>query len=132
MAAVVASVASGKTVVPQLVTATGDNQLEAPSAAATEPLTAAEARSLRSMMRAVVARGSGTLLRSLQPPPVIAKTGTAEYGSPNGSGALPTHAWMIAAQGDLAVAVFVADGESGSHTAGPILESFLKAARGQF
>ncbi len=62
---------------------------------------------------------------------MIAKTGTAEYGkasSPGGS--LPTHVWMIAAQGDLAVAVFVATGASGSHTAGPILKSFLAAAKG--
>jgi cell division protein FtsI/penicillin-binding protein 2 len=129
MAAVVASVASGKTVVPQLVTATGDHQLEAPSAAATESLTAAEARSLRAMMRAVVAEGSGTLLRPLQPPAVIAKTGTAEYGSRGPAGSLPTHAWMIAGQGDLAVSVFVATGESGSHTAGPILKAFLQAAQ---
>ena len=31
-------------------------------------------------------------------------------------------------QGDLAVAVFVDVGESGSRTAGPILETFLRAA----
>ena len=36
---------------------------------------------------------------------------------------------MVAAQGDLAVAVFVDDGQSGSGTAGPILEQFLRAAR---
>ncbi len=36
---------------------------------------------------------------------------------------------MIAAQGDLAVAVFVEEGASGSGTAGPILEAFLRAAR---
>jgi hypothetical protein len=36
---------------------------------------------------------------------------------------------MIAAQGDLAVAVFVADGESGSRTAGPPLSRFLRGAR---
>ena len=40
-----------------------------------------------------------------------------------------THAWMIAAQGDTAVAVFVDRGESGSGTAGPILEAFLRDAR---
>ena len=57
--------------------------------------------------------------------PVIAKTGTAEYVA--GNGELRTHAWMIAAQGDLAVAVFVQDGDSGSGTAGPILEAFLRA-----
>ena len=35
---------------------------------------------------------------------------------------------MIAAQGDLAVAVFVSDGESGSRTAGPLLRRFLAEA----
>jgi cell division protein FtsI/penicillin-binding protein 2 len=57
---------------------------------------------------------------------VIAKTGTAEFGT----GADPqTHAWMVAAQGDLAVAVFVDLGAGGSTTAGPLLEQFLRAAR---
>jgi cell division protein FtsI/penicillin-binding protein 2 len=53
---------------------------------------------------------------------VLAKTGTAEYGSKL---PLRTHAWMIAVHGDLAVAVFVEDGQSGSGTAGPILKQFL-------
>jgi cell division protein FtsI/penicillin-binding protein 2 len=56
---------------------------------------------------------------------VSAKTGTAEYGTDTPP---RTHAWMIATQGDLAVAVFVADGESGSQTAGPLLEKFLRSA----
>ena len=51
---------------------------------------------------------------------MIAKTGTAEYGS---SAPYKTHAWMIAAQDDLAVAVFVNDGPSGSRTAGPLRTS---------
>ena len=34
--------------------------------------------------------------------------------------------WMIATQGDLAVAVFVEIGVSGSQTAGPLLEQFLR------
>jgi cell division protein FtsI/penicillin-binding protein 2 len=132
MAAVAASVTKGDTVVPRLVTGVGDDDAvgsaSAPDQAA--PLTPAEASQLRAMMRAVVAEGSGAGLQSVQPPAVIAKTGTAEYGSRSGSsGALPTHAWMIAAQGDLAVAVFVATGESGSRTAGPILQSFLVSAR---
>ena len=55
---------------------------------------------------------------------VIAKTGTAEFQGDRG---IETHAWMIAAQGDLAVAVFVEVGQSGSSTAGPILEQFLRA-----
>jgi cell division protein FtsI/penicillin-binding protein 2 len=129
MAAVVASVAQGGVVVPRLLTAVGDEAVPSPEAPSAHPLTTSEARSLRAMMHAVVEEGSGTLLQSLQPPAVIAKTGTAEYGSPGPSASLPTHAWMIAGQGDLAVAVFVATGESGSHTAGPILKAFLQAAQ---
>jgi cell division protein FtsI/penicillin-binding protein 2 len=130
MAAVAASVVKGDTVVPELV-AQSDEDSATTAPAPTAPLTATEAGQLRAMMHAVVAEGSGSLLQSLQPPSVIAKTGTAEYGSRSASGGapLPTHAWMIAAQGDLAVAVFVATGESGSHTAGPILQAFLRAAR---
>jgi cell division protein FtsI/penicillin-binding protein 2 len=127
MATVVASVAQGGVVVPRLLTAVGDKAVPAPEVPTDHPLTPAEAGQLRGMMRAVVAEGSGSLLQPLQPPAVIAKTGTAEYGD---KPPLPTHAWMIAAQGDLAVAVFVDTGESGSHTAGPILKAFLQAAKG--
>jgi cell division protein FtsI/penicillin-binding protein 2 len=128
MAAVAASVSQGGVVVPRLLTAIGDKAVPGPERQEAHPLTGAEADALRSMMRAVVTDGSGVVLQSVQPPPVIAKTGTAEYGS---KAPLPTHAWMIAAQGDLAVAVFVATGESGSHTAGPILRAFLEFAKGQ-
>jgi cell division protein FtsI/penicillin-binding protein 2 len=130
MAVVAASVTKGDTVVPHLIVEgddAGATASAAPAAPAIDPLTADEAAKLRAMMRAVVTDGSGTLLQPLQPPPVIAKTGTAEYGD---KAPLPTHAWMIAAQGDLAVAVFVETGESGSHTAGPILRAFLQAAKG--
>ncbi|MBW8751172.1 MAG: penicillin-binding protein [Propionibacteriales bacterium] len=131
MAVVAASVAKGDTVVPQLIEPgsddAGSTASAAPAAPPIDPLTADEAAKLRAMMRSVVTEGSGTLLQPLQPPPVMAKTGTAEYGSQQ---PLPTHAWMIAAQGDLAVAVFVETGESGSHTAGPILKAFLQAAKG--
>ncbi|HEX6757371.1 MAG TPA: penicillin-binding transpeptidase domain-containing protein [Propionibacteriaceae bacterium] len=119
MAAVVASVAAGETVIPHLV----DGQ-QATSKG--KPLTDQEARQLRQMMRAVVAEGSGRVLGDLPGPAVLAKTGTAEYGT---SKPLKTHAWMIAAQGDLAVAVFVNDGKSGSSTAGPLLRTFLAKAR---
>lgn len=121
MAAVAASVVKGATVLPSLVPAETPG-LKAPA----EPLTKAEAVSLRALLRAVVEEGSGSFLRTLSPPAVLAKTGTAEYGT---SAPLPTHAWMIGAQGDLAVAVFVADGQSGSRTAGPVLAEFLRAAR---
>jgi cell division protein FtsI/penicillin-binding protein 2 len=119
MAAVVASVAAGETVIPHLV----DGQ-QATSKG--KPLTDQEARQLRQMMRAVVNEGSGRVLGNLAGPAVMAKTGTAEYGA---SKPLKTHAWMIAAQGDLAVAVFVNDGKSGSGTAGPLLRTFLAKAR---
>jgi len=131
MAAVAASVSQGGLVVPRLITAVGDDAVPAPEAPTSDPVTPTEAGQLRAMMRAVVTEGSGVVLQPVQPPPVIAKTGTAEYGSPGPGGALPTHAWMIAAQGDLAVAVFVDTGESGSRTAGPILKAFLAAAKGQ-
>ena len=91
-----------------------------------KPLTSEEARQLRGMMRGVVAEGSGRVLGNLPGPAVLAKTGTAEYGA---SKPLKTHAWMIAAQGDLAVAVFVNDGKTGSATAGPLLRTFLTKAR---
>jgi cell division protein FtsI/penicillin-binding protein 2 len=119
MAAVAASVAAGETVVPHLI----DGTQVAPKG---KPLTDTEARQLRQMMRAVVADGSGRVLGNLAGPPVMAKTGTAEYGS---AAPLKTHAWMIAAQDDLAVAVFVNDGKSGSATAGPLLRAFLAKAR---
>jgi cell division protein FtsI/penicillin-binding protein 2 len=120
MAAVAASVAAGKGVLPRLVPALGTEQ--SPPA---QPLTAPEARQLRSLMRAVVTEGSGSFLLGL-PGAVGAKTGTAEYGQPAPDGSLPTHAWMIATQGDLAAAVFVETGQSGSGTAGPLLEAFLR------
>ena len=120
MAAVAASVQAGRTVVPHLL---ADQEVEAKAS----PLTAREADQLRQMMRAVATEGSANrVLSGVSRPAVLAKTGTAEYGD-----AEPrrTHAWMIGAQGDLAVAVFVADGESGSATAGPLLREFLDEAR---
>ncbi len=119
MASVAASVAAGRAVVPTLVSGT------APSAAPEEPLTGAEATALRALLRAVVTEGSARFLADV-PGEVGAKTGTAEYGRPDAAGALPTHTWMIATRGDLAVAVFVETGESGSATAGPVLEVFLR------
>lgn len=120
MAAVAASVAEGRTVVPQLLP-----DLPPAEADPAVPLTQEEADALRDMMRAVVTEGTGGFLADVPGPPVGAKTGTAEFGT---STPPDTHAWMIATQGDLAVAVFVEKGTSGSQTAGPILEKFLRAA----
>ena len=121
MATVVASVVKGSTVLPRLLP-----DQKADARAPSRPLTASEAAQLRFLMRGVVQRGSGRVLADLPGPPVIAKTGTAEYGA---KPPLPTHAWMVAGRGDLAVAVFVERGDSGSGTAGPILHRFLEKIR---
>lgn len=121
MAVVAASIVDGSRVTPTLLS---DSPTKAAPAADT-PVTKTEAKQLQELFRAVVTDGSGAFLSDVPGGAVSAKTGTAEYGND----APPrTHAWMIAGQGDLAVAVFVADGESGSQTAGPLLERFLRAA----
>lgn len=119
MATVAASVQAGHTVVPHLVVD------RTASAAPSQPLTEEEAEQLRDLMRAVVTDGSAPFLADVPGEPVAAKTGTAEYGTPDDDGAHETHAWMIGVQGDLAVAVFVETGVSGAQTAGPVLEEFL-------
>ncbi len=121
MATVVASVQAGETVVPWLVKDYRDGPPEG-----AKPLTGGEASALRSMLRAVVTDGSGRGLLDVPGPELIAKTGTAEFER---DGEVLTHAWMVAAGSDLAVAVYVDEGESGSRTAGPLLEAFLRAAR---
>jgi cell division protein FtsI/penicillin-binding protein 2 len=120
MATVIASVQQGALVVPRLVEGV---DVTAPEGAAA--LSEGEVSALRSMLRGVVTDGSGRGLLDVPGAPVIAKTGTAEFGTGND---LQTHAWMVAAQGDLAVCVYVDLGESGSGTAGPIVEGFLRAA----
>jgi cell division protein FtsI/penicillin-binding protein 2 len=119
MALVAASVEAGHTVLPTLIKG------EHPTSKA-KPLSSSEAATLKQLMRGVVTEGSGRRLAGLDGPEVVAKTGTAEYG---GKTPPKTHAWMIAGQGDLAVAVYVQDGDSGSGTAGPLLEAFLRGAR---
>ncbi|GGO73995.1 penicillin-binding transpeptidase domain-containing protein [Nocardioides deserti] len=121
VATVMASVQAGGTVVPRLL-----EQVEVAVPEGVEPLREPEVAALRTMLRAVVTEGSGSALADVPGPPVIAKTGTAEFED---DGRIDTHAWMAAAQGDLAVAVFVERGASGSRTAGPLLEAFLRAAR---
>lgn len=120
MATVVASIEAGHTVVPRLIPAVDGGAAPGPE------LTAGEDASLETMLRQVVTGGSGIGLLDVPGPALIAKTGTAEYDDAQGNRKL--HAWMIAARPDLAVAVFVETGESGSGTAGPILEAFLRGA----
>lgn len=81
-------------------------------------------RRVRRMMREVVTDGTGGALTSVPGGPVRAKTGTAEFGDE-----VPprTHAWVVAAQGDVAIAVLVDDGGSGSEAAAPVAARFFSA-----
>lgn len=113
MAAVAASVASGKTVIPWLV-----KDVQAASTAA--PLTPEEAASLRTMMTATVDSGSAQSLQGIM---TGAKTGTAEFGvAPD----YRTHAWMIAYNDAYAVASFVEVGDSGGTTAAPLIRRLFE------
>ena len=119
MAAVIASVQEGRLVVPRL---RGAGTTSPPTT--TPPLTEQEAEQLRtccaeSSPRAAAASSPTYPGRRSSPRP-------ARPSSSRGRRRVQTHAWMVAAQGDLAVAVFVEIGESGSRTAGPILEAFLR------
>lgn len=75
------------------------------------------------MMRQVVISGTATALADVPGEPVYGKTGSAEYGDHNPPA---SHAWFVGWQGDLAFAVLVLDGGSGSQTAVPIAERFLR------
>ncbi len=74
-------------------------------------------------MRLVVTQGTGAPV-NLPGLPVHAKTGTAEYQDGSQT---RTNAWMIGYRGDIAFAAFVANGSSGGHDAGPIVDSLLTA-----
>ena len=119
MATVMASVVAGHTVVPQLITSVN------PPKTSPTPLTRAQDATLKQLLRGVVTGGTGIGLHDVPGPPVIAKTGTAEFDR---GGKRLTHAWMIAGQGDLAVCAFVDVGQTGAGTAGPLLEQFLRGA----
>ena len=88
--------------------------------AAASPLPAATVAALRTFMRTTVTGGTAKVLAGNGA--VAAKTGTAEVVA---NGKVTTNAWMVGYRGDVAFAVIVEGGESGSHTAGPILKSFL-------
>jgi hypothetical protein len=119
MATVMASVVAGHTVVPQLITSVN------PPKTSPTPLTRTQDGTLKQLLRGVVTSGTGIGLNDVPGPPVIAKTGTAEFDR---GGRRLTHAWMIAGQGDLAVCAFVDVGQTGAGTAGPLLEQFLRGA----
>ncbi|HET7172831.1 MAG TPA: penicillin-binding transpeptidase domain-containing protein [Nocardioidaceae bacterium] len=80
-------------------------------------------RDLHQLMRLVVTSGTGTGV-NLPGLPVYAKTGTPQYQVGGGS-KTATNAWMIAFRGDVALAVFVANGSSGADAAGPVVRAIL-------
>ncbi|MFI7483678.1 penicillin-binding transpeptidase domain-containing protein [Kocuria sp. M1R5S2] len=126
MANATASVVAGRLVAPSVVATEGlldDGATAGPAGA--KPVTGPEAEQLRTMMRAVVTSGHLADLQGLQPDTALGKTGTAEYGTEDPP---RTHSWIVAAHEDLAVAVFVEDGDLGSVTGGPVARDFLAAA----
>ena len=136
MAVAGASIGKGERVTPALIRqepgeggaeATAGATPTADTSAAPGNLTAAEATSLREMMRAVVTEGGVQMLMDVPGEPVLAKSGTAEFGNEDPP---QTHAWVLAIQGDLAVAVFVEQGERGSTSGGPLMKAFLEGAAG--
>ncbi|MGP9537955.1 penicillin-binding transpeptidase domain-containing protein [Brachybacterium sp. AOP43-C2-M15] len=121
MAVVLASVQNGATVAPRILADEEPADAEVPT-----PLTEEETAQMQEMLRGVVTDGSLDDLADLPGEPVIGKTGTAEWTDEDGELAL--HSWVIVAQGDLVIAVFVEDGSYGSVTAGPIAREVLEGA----
>ncbi|MBG6179542.1 penicillin-binding transpeptidase domain-containing protein [Arthrobacter sp. CAN_A1] len=127
LAVMTGSVGAGERITPTLLASgPSDEATASPSPAGTpSALTTDEAGTLRTLMAAVVAEGGATILADVPGEPVLAKTGTAEFGDE-----VPprTHAWIVALQGDLAVAVFVEEGDLGSTSGGPLMDAFLRGA----
>jgi cell division protein FtsI/penicillin-binding protein 2 len=115
MAMVAAAAQSGRPIAPAL-TAAG---LAQPGA----PLPPATAAALADMMRAVVTSGTATSLADL-PGGVSGKTGTAEYGTADPPRA---HSWFVGFRGDLALAVFIADGQNSGASATLTAKRFLSS-----
>lgn len=118
MAAAAASIADGRTVHPWLVEREDHPQQGG--------LTEEEGEQLRELLYGTVDYGTLSDLDSIPGPHVYAKTGTAEAGGEDDS---YSHTWVIGSQGDLAVAVFLEEGEWGSSTNGPLMREFLIGAR---
>lgn len=122
MATMMSSMVKGTAVTPVLV----DGHDGKAKLAAGAALTTKEAGELRILMRAVVTDGYLSTLADLPGSEAIGKTGTAEFGTDTPP---RTHSWVIAAQGDIAVAVFVEDGDLGAITGGPLAKAALLAAK---
>ncbi|WP_304455316.1 penicillin-binding transpeptidase domain-containing protein [Nocardiopsis sp. YSL2] len=119
MATVPAAIADGSWRHPVLVTEPASEGLPAPT-----PIANAEA--IRPMMRSVVT--DGTAKNAGFQGEVYGKTGSAEFGTPEGEDdELPTHAWMVGYKGDVAFAIVVEGGGGGGSVAGPLAAAFTNA-----
>jgi len=124
MARVAASIAKGERVDPFLVREESTAAAAASDTTSASNLTAAEATALRDLMRDWVQGGTTYYL------PYIAGLVGAKAGTAQAAGG-QTHAWIIgitsssAPVGELAIAVFVASGTSGTETAAPLLYKFI-------
>lgn len=74
--------------------------------------------------------GGTAPLANLPEVAVAGKTGSAEFGTPNEKGELPTHAWFMAyapyEDPEVAVIVFLEGGGEGSATAAPVAAQILR------
>src|SRR5690606_38104205 len=119
MATEMDSIQAKSTVQPKLVLEPAPQAPAKPASTLTEK----EAEQLSTMMAEVVDHGTLKDLKSAGSGKIIGKSGTAEYDSETNA-----HAWAIAAQGDLAIAAFVEDGDGGAQSAGPLVKSMLEEA----
>ncbi|MEU9705836.1 penicillin-binding transpeptidase domain-containing protein [Streptomyces sp. NPDC047981] len=113
MASVTATAVSGRFHQPLLVKGTEQERI------ATKELPERVVGQLRSLMRDTVTDGSATVLKGV-PGEVGAKTGTAEVtedGNNNG--------WLVAHDGEIAIACVVEEAKSGSGSAGPVIRDVL-------
>ncbi|MEZ0107632.1 cell division protein FtsI/penicillin-binding protein 2 [Catenulispora sp. EB89] len=117
MASVAATVDAGQFHQPFLVPGTT-------ATAHAQPLNGTVDADLKSMMREAVTEGTASGSFGSVSPPVSAKTGTAQANGGEDS-------WMIAFQGDVAVACLVEDGGYGDKAAGPEIAAMLNAANGR-
>jgi hypothetical protein len=118
LALVTATVARGRVPTPMLVDGVAAEPDGEQGAAPDVP--AAALPTIRDLTRAVVTEGTARALRRY--PGLAGKTGTAEYGTATPPRA---HSWFAGYRGDLAFAVFVADGDTTGHPAVPVAGKFL-------
>lgn len=113
MAAATAAVARGAWLAPTLVV---DPEAPEPQPA---PLSEQVVDDLHTALRGVVTGGTASGLQEVPGADVYGKTGSAEAGED------VTHGWFVGWQDDVAFAVFVEDGRSGSGAAVPLADRFL-------